>query len=122
MQIPPLAEAALGLHVGGGLEGDHHDIRGRPGFDATELQADCYAGIWARQAQERFGTLDVGDMEEAMRAAEAVGDDVIQANAGRTPMPDSFTHGSAAQRQSWLMRGFNSGELRQCDTFSAGNP
>ncbi|MEE2862257.1 MAG: neutral zinc metallopeptidase [Pseudomonadota bacterium] len=89
---------------------------------ATELQADCYAGIWARQAQERFGTLDVGDMEEAMRAAEAVGDDVIQANAGRTPMPDSFTHGSAAQRQSWLMRGFNSGELRQCDTFSAGNP
>ncbi|MFC0201611.1 KPN_02809 family neutral zinc metallopeptidase [Paracoccus rhizosphaerae] len=88
---------------------------------ATELQADCYAGIWARQAQERFGTLDVGDMEEAMRAAEAVGDDVIQANAGQTPMPDSFTHGSAAQRQTWLMRGFNSGELRQCDTFGAGN-
>lgn len=86
---------------------------------ATELQADCFAGIWARQAQERFGTLDVGDLEEAMRAAEAVGDDVIQASAGRTPMPDSFTHGTAAQRQTWLMRGFRSGEMRQCDTFGA---
>ena len=85
-----------------------------------ELQADCYAGIWARQAQERFGTLDVGDLDEAMRAAEAVGDDVIQASAGRTPMPDSFTHGSAAQRQEWLMRGFDSGDMRQCDTFGAG--
>ncbi|WP_330450921.1 neutral zinc metallopeptidase [Paracoccus marcusii] len=87
---------------------------------ATELQADCYAGIWARQAQERFGSLDVGDLDEAMRAAEAVGDDVIQASAGRTPMPDSFTHGSAAQRQEWLMRGFDSGDMRQCDTFGAG--
>ncbi|WP_410219408.1 neutral zinc metallopeptidase [Paracoccus sp. (in: a-proteobacteria)] len=87
---------------------------------ATELQADCYAGIWARQAQERFGTLDVGDLEEAMRAAEAVGDDVIQADAGRTPVPDSFTHGSAAQRQEWLMRGFDSGDMRQCDTFGSG--
>ncbi|TJZ93711.1 hypothetical protein FA743_00060 [Paracoccus gahaiensis] len=87
---------------------------------ATELQADCYAGIWARHAQERFGTLDVGDLDEAMRAAEAVGDDVIQANAGRTPVPDSFTHGTAAQRQDWLMRGFDSGDMRECDTFGAG--
>ncbi|MCG6112623.1 MAG: neutral zinc metallopeptidase [Paracoccus sp.] len=86
---------------------------------ATELQADCYAGIWARHAQERFGTLDVGDMDEALRAAEAVGDDVIQESAGRTPMPDSFTHGSAAQRQEWLMRGFESGDMRQCDTFGS---
>ena len=85
----------------------------------TELQADCYAGIWARQAQQRFGTLEAGDLEEAMGAAEAVGDDVIQSNAGRTPMPDSFTHGSAAQRQEWLMRGFNSGDMAQCDTFGA---
>ncbi|WP_347138660.1 neutral zinc metallopeptidase [Paracoccus sp. SSK6] len=85
----------------------------------TELQADCYAGIWARQAQQRFGTIEAGDLEEAMRAAQAVGDDVIQANAGRTPMPDSFTHGSAAQRQEWLMRGFNSGDMAQCDTFKA---
>ncbi|MGZ3216550.1 KPN_02809 family neutral zinc metallopeptidase [Paracoccus sp. T5] len=88
---------------------------------ATELQADCYAGIWARHAQERFGSLDVGDLEEAMRAAEAVGDDVIQASAGRTPMPDSFTHGSAAQRREWLERGFGSGDMAQCDTFAAQN-
>ncbi|MFC3167648.1 KPN_02809 family neutral zinc metallopeptidase [Paracoccus fontiphilus] len=85
----------------------------------TELQADCYAGIWARHAQQRFGTLEEGDLEEAMGAAEAVGDDVIQSNAGRTPVPDSFTHGSAAQRQEWLMRGFNSGDMAQCDTFKA---
>ncbi|MDQ1899399.1 neutral zinc metallopeptidase [Paracoccus sp. WLY502] len=85
----------------------------------TELQADCYAGIWARHAQQRFGTLEEGDLEEAMGAAQAVGDDVIQSNAGRTPMPDSFTHGSAAQRQEWLMRGFNSGDMAQCDTFQA---
>lgn len=85
----------------------------------TELQADCYAGIWARQAQERFGTLEVGDMQEAMQAAEAVGDDVIQSNAGRNPMPDSFTHGSAQQRQTWLQRGFESGDMGQCDTFRA---
>ncbi|MGN7869610.1 KPN_02809 family neutral zinc metallopeptidase [Paracoccus sp. 22332] len=85
----------------------------------TELQADCYAGIWARHAQQRFGSLEEGDLQEAMGAAEAVGDDVIQANAGRTPVPDSFTHGSAAQRQEWLMRGFNSGDMAQCDTFGA---
>ncbi len=83
----------------------------------TELQADCYAGIWARQASDRFGTLEEGDLEEAVRAAQAVGDDVIQASAGRTPMPDSFTHGSAAQRQEWLMRGFRSGDMGQCDSF-----
>ena len=85
----------------------------------TELQADCYAGIWARQAQEQFGIIEEGDLQEAMAAAEAVGDDVIQANAGRTPVPDSFTHGSAAQRQEWLMRGFNSGDMAQCDTFTS---
>lgn len=85
----------------------------------TELQADCYAGIWAKQAQERFGALEEGDLEEAMGAAEAVGDDAIQASAGRTPMPDSFTHGSSEQRQEWLMRGFRTGDMAQCDTFAA---
>lgn len=84
----------------------------------TELQADCYAGIWARQAQDRFGTLEEGDLQEAMGAAQAVGDDVIQSNAGRTPVPDSFTHGTAAQRQEWLMRGFDSGDMARCDTFA----
>lgn len=84
----------------------------------TELQADCYGGIWARQAQEKFGSLEQGDLQEALGAAEAVGDDVIQANAGRTPVPDSFTHGSAAQRQEWFARGYDSGQLAQCDTFA----
>lgn len=83
----------------------------------TELQADCYAGIWARQADQRFGTLEEGDLQEAIAAAQAVGDDVIHSSAGRTPMPDSFTHGSAAQRQEWLMRGFRSADMAQCDTF-----
>ena len=84
----------------------------------TELQADCFAGIWARQASDQFGTIEEGDLQEAQTAARAVGDDVIQANAGRTPMPDSFTHGSAAERQEWLMRGFRSGQLADCNTFS----
>lgn len=85
----------------------------------VELQADCYAGIWVRQADQRFDLLESGDLQEAMGAAHAVGDDVIQAGAGRTPMPDSFTHGSARQRQDWLMRGYNSGDMAQCDTFAA---
>lgn len=85
----------------------------------TELQADCYAGIWARQADRRFGSLDEGDMEEAIGAAQAVGDDVLQQTAGQTPMPDSFTHGSARQRQEWLLRGYRSGDMGQCDTFRA---
>ncbi len=84
----------------------------------TELQADCFAGIWARHAQQRFGSLDEGDLAEAMGAARAVGDDVIQSNAGQTPVPDSFTHGSAEQRQEWLMRGFKSGDMAQCDSFA----
>lgn len=85
----------------------------------TELQADCYAGIWARQASQRFGSLEEGDLEEAIGAAQAVGDDAIQASAGRTPVPDSFTHGSSAQRREWLMRGFKGGNMGQCDTFAA---
>ncbi|MBU2958845.1 neutral zinc metallopeptidase [Paracoccus sp. 1_MG-2023] len=88
----------------------------------AELQADCYAGIWARRAQDRFGTLEEGDIDEALGAAHAVGDDVIQASAGTTPMPDSFTHGTAAQRQDWFIRGFRSGEMGQCDTFAVSEP
>ncbi|AUH35001.1 neutral zinc metallopeptidase [Paracoccus tegillarcae] len=83
----------------------------------TELQADCFAGIWAREASEQFGSVQEGDLEEAQNAARAVGDDVIQSSAGRTPMPDSFTHGSAEQRQEWLMRGFRTGQLDQCNSF-----
>ncbi|MFI0395937.1 KPN_02809 family neutral zinc metallopeptidase [Paracoccus jiaweipingae] len=83
----------------------------------TELQADCFAGIWARQTGDRFGSIEPGDLDEAINAARAVGDDVIQQKAGRAPMPDSFTHGSAADRQAWFRRGFQSGHIDQCNTF-----
>ena len=85
----------------------------------TELQADCFAGIWARQANEQFGSLEPGDIEEAIGAAEAVGDDTLMANAGRAVVPDAFTHGSSQQRMDWFQRGFKSGQIGQCDTFKA---
>lgn len=83
----------------------------------TELQADCFAGIWARHAQVRFGSIERGDIDEAVNAARAVGDDILMEKSGRAPMPDSFTHGSAADRSEWLMRGLQSGELADCNTF-----
>ncbi|MCK0138696.1 neutral zinc metallopeptidase [Aliiroseovarius sp. F47248L] len=84
-----------------------------------ELQADCYSGIWAREAQARFGTLERGDIAEAMNAARQIGDDTLQRNSGRVPMPHTFTHGTSEQRQNWFVRGFESGDMRSCDTFSA---
>lgn len=84
----------------------------------TELQADCFAGIWARHASDRFGSIEQGDVEEAVNAARAVGDDILMEKAGRAPMPDSFTHGSAADRMTWLKRGMESGSLDQCNTFA----
>lgn len=87
----------------------------------VELQADCLAGVWARHAQEKFGSLEQGDIEEAINAAEQIGDDTLQRNAGQRPMPDSFTHGTSAQRQRWLSEGYESGSIKACDTFSADN-
>ena len=84
-----------------------------------ELQADCFSGIWARTAQEMFGSLERGDFEEALNAASQIGDDTLQREAGRRPMPDSFTHGTSAQRMQWFEAGFDSGEVTACDTFSA---
>ncbi|MCB2116206.1 MAG: neutral zinc metallopeptidase [Rhodobacteraceae bacterium] len=84
-----------------------------------ELQADCFSGIWARKVQEKFGSLEKGDIAEAMNAAEKIGDDTLMRNAGRRPMPDSFTHGTSEQRQRWFATGFESGSLDACDTFSA---
>jgi predicted metalloprotease len=81
-----------------------------------ELQADCYAGIWAASAQQR-GILETGDVEEGLGAASAVGDDRIQEMSGRGVNPDAFTHGSAAQRSQWFTRGLKSGRIRDCDTF-----
>lgn len=84
-----------------------------------ELQADCFSGIWAREAQARFGTLERGDLEEAVNAARQIGDDRLQRGAGRVPMPHTFTHGTSEQRASWFRRGFDSGRIEACDTFSA---
>ena len=80
-----------------------------------ELQADCYAGIWANYVQKK-GLLEVGDIQEAIRAAQAVGDDAIQKRSQGYVVPDSFTHGSSEQREAWFTRGFKSGDMRQCDT------
>lgn len=84
-----------------------------------ELQADCFAGIWARHAQERLATLEPGDLEEAVNAARQIGDDTLQRNAGRVPQPHTFTHGTSAQRQRWFARGYEQGRLEACDTFNA---
>lgn len=85
----------------------------------VELQADCLSGIWARGAAQQLGTIERGDLEEAMNAAAQIGDDTLQRNAGRRPMPDSFTHGSSEQRQRWFLTGLQSGQIADCDTFSA---
>jgi predicted metalloprotease len=86
-----------------------------------ELQADCYAGVWGYFAQKR-GKLDAGDLEEGLTAAAAVGDDQIQKRAQGYVVPDSFTHGSAAQRQQWFKVGLASGDMRKCDTFATRAP
>lgn len=82
-----------------------------------ELQADCYAGVWGGQNKS---LLDAGDIEEAMKAAAAIGDDTLQRSAGQRVRPESFTHGSSEQRMRWFMRGYQSGDPAQCDTFNAG--
>jgi predicted metalloprotease len=85
-----------------------------------ELQADCFAGIWAVRADRSFNMLESGDVESGMQAASAVGDDTLQKSAGRGyVVPDSFTHGSSAQRVRWFKRGLASGDVAACDTFSA---
>ncbi len=84
-----------------------------------ELQADCFSGIWARRAERQFGTIEPGDLEEAVNAARQIGDDTLQRNAGRVPSPHTFTHGTSEQRSRWFQVGYNSGELNSCDTFRA---
>jgi predicted metalloprotease len=83
-----------------------------------ELQADCYAGVWANHADGENRILEQGDVEEAMTAAAAIGDDALQKQAQGYAVPDSFTHGTSQQRMHWFNQGLSTGELKQCDTFS----
>jgi len=101
------------------------DRRGGPsrGADSdsvrTELQADCYAGVWAYHANQQFSILQNGDVEGALKAASSVGDDTLQKESRGYIVPDSFTHGSSAQRVRWFQRGVDGGRMDACDTFSA---
>jgi len=84
-----------------------------------ELQADCLAGVWANNAQKRLNWLEPGDIEEALNAANAIGDDRLQQQGQGRVVPDSFTHGTSAQRVRWFKAGFTQGQISQCDTFNA---
>jgi uncharacterized protein len=86
-----------------------------------ELQADCFAGIWAHEANASAKILEEGDIEEGLNAAAAIGDDRLQKRSQGYVVPESFTHGTSEQRVRWFKRGFESGNLRDCDTFAAGN-
>jgi predicted metalloprotease len=83
----------------------------------VELQADCFAGVWAHHSQKGKGWLEQGDIEEGLNAAAQIGDDTLQRRSQGTVVPESFTHGTSAQRVSWFRRGLESGSLSQCDTF-----
>ncbi|HKB54974.1 MAG TPA: neutral zinc metallopeptidase [Ramlibacter sp.] len=85
----------------------------------VELQADCFAGVWAHYSENSKHWLDPGDIESAMNAAAKIGDDTLQRSAGRAVVPDSFTHGSSAQRQRWFHTGYGTGSVKACDTFAA---
>ena len=84
-----------------------------------ELQADCFAGVWAHHAQNARQILEQGDVEEAMNAAAKIGDDALQGSRGGAVVPESFTHGTSAQRQRWFSTGLKTGSVKACDTFSA---
>ena len=84
-----------------------------------ELQADCFAGVWAHHAQNARQILEQGDVEEAMNAAAQIGDDALQRSSGGAVVPESFTHGTSAQRQRWFNAGLQQGHLKSCDTFAA---
>jgi len=86
----------------------------------VELQADCFAGVWAAQANDARKILEPGDLEQGLQAAASVGDDTLQKREQGTVVPDSFTHGTSAQRVGWFRRGYDSGKITNCDTFGAG--
>jgi uncharacterized protein len=84
----------------------------------VELQADCFAGIWANHAQQEHSFLDPGDVDQALQTASAIGDDRLQRETQGYVVPDAFTHGTSAQRKRWFLNGFNSGKISDCNTFS----
>jgi predicted metalloprotease len=86
----------------------------------VELQADCFAGVWANRAQARYKFLDPGDIDAALQTAAAIGDDRLQRRTQGTVVPESFTHGSSAQRKRWFSTGFRDGTIKACNTFAAG--
>lgn len=86
-----------------------------------ELQADCFAGVWANRAQQKHHFLDPGDVDEALQTASAIGDDRLQKQAQGYAVPDSFTHGTSEQRKRWFSNGFKSGDVAACNTFAASS-
>ena len=111
-EVGTLPKAHKAMQRGGDRGADSVAVR-------LELQADCYAGTWAKNAVAVTGALEAGDIEEAIGAAQAVGDDRLQKRAQGYAVPDSFTHGTSAQRARWFNIGMQSGDIRQCDTFGA---
>ena len=120
----------VGHHVQNllGISGKMEQMRSRVSkteFNALsvrlELQADCFAGVWANQAQNQRQILQQGDVEEAMNAAAKIGDDALARSSGGAVVPESFTHGTSAQRQKWFDKGLKNGSVKACDTFSAKN-
>lgn len=108
-----------------GILGQANQIRAQVGQAESnaisvriELQADCFAGVWAHEAGDKLAILEPGDIAEAMNAASRIGDDTLQAGSGQTVRPHTFTHGTSDQRQRWFARGYDRGELDLCDTFS----
>jgi len=101
--------------------------QGRPTEGATgssvrlELQADCFAGVWGNRSQAQLNWLQAGDIDAALNAASQVGDDTLQKSARGYATPDSFTHGTSAQRSRWFKAGFASGDIKSCDTFNAAS-
>jgi predicted metalloprotease len=112
----------LGLMSKVAQQRDSLDQTGRNALSVkVELQADCYAGIWANHANAQSHILQAGDIESGINAAAAVGDDRLQRAATGTVSPDSFTHGTSAQRSGWFKRGYQNGALADCDTFSGND-
>ena len=106
-----ISDVVMGERRRGGAAGNEASVR-------LELQADCLAGVWAYHADRARHILEAGDVEEALGAAAAIGDDRLQRRAGGRVAPETFTHGTSRERVRWFTRGIESGDLRQCDTFA----